>query len=135
MKHIKKYKKELLIVLAVLIVGGFWYFGQNELSSKRPPRDGYPYFCKPDGSVLVTPSVGMNTLLIEPIGGTKFPSGRVVVYRALAAAGVEIDKNHYEGDGIVVVGEGERVTISSQKSSITCAPMPYNEFPSLKFEE
>jgi len=131
------------IATVFLIVGGWWYLNQtsapgsfNQLtqSDKRPPRDAYPYYCNPGGGgIFIIPSVGMSTLLIQPIGGTTFPSNDVVVRLSFETDGTEIRNSRYEGDEITLTGKGEEVTLSSAQSSITCVPFPHNDFPSLNF--
>ena len=126
--------------IIILALAGFWYFsqtnasislGQLAQSDKRPPRDAYPYYCTPDGTVLIIPSVGMSSLLIQPAGGTKFPTEEVLVSHPMSNGG-EV-KDRYEGDGYVLTDKGEDVAISKSGTSINCKPYPHNDFPSLNF--
>ena len=103
-------------VVAGLLIATVWF----QYPHKTPPSDAYPYYCTPDGTVLITPSITRKSLYIAPVGGTAFPSA-VYVSHPYKEGGVEVT-DRYEGHGITVVESGKDVTISSSKTTVTCHP-------------
>ena len=120
----------LFLGLLALVLVAFMFVSPKLLSAPSEiatePRDfgTYPYECDEHVTFTMTPSLNLDTILIQPTNPGAYPP-RSVLLRNDTFAGTR-----YEGNGVIFTARGETITLGEGDSAINCSPVPnQNEAP------
>lgn len=105
------------VVVAVVVVGGAWYWFMGRPAEVQDNLGTYPYTCDNGAAFTMTPASDVSSIALTPGAGATF--GAVTLAQASSTAGAR-----YEGGGVVFVGAGEGVTLSVAGATFNCSPVP-----------
>lgn len=118
----------LLIIVALGIIGGGWWFLEERTSKAHQEAEmqrlwseaeqsmgKYEYTCTDGSGFAMTPSVDLGSIRLEPIQADFKP----MVLTSIDGVGAR-----FEGGGMVFVGAGEGVSLTVGEKTHTCTPKP-----------
>ena len=123
----------LFLGLLALVLVAFMFVSPKLLSAPSEiatePRDfgTYPYECDEHVTFTMTPSLNLDTILIQPTNPGAYPP-RSVLLRNDTFAGTR-----YEGNGVIFTARGETITLGEGDSAINCSPLPNSNEPPFNF--
>jgi hypothetical protein len=114
-------KNTIFVALfALAVAGGMYYYVWGGLEPLPYPEGRYPYNCNPALQISLAPTADFSSILVEPFAGADFPP----------VASFASDDS-YTGPGakymsgeMTLVGQGEKVTLTSGTTAYECYPMP-----------
>ncbi|MES2059846.1 MAG: hypothetical protein V4438_02335 [Patescibacteria group bacterium] len=120
----------LIVILAAIALVSWYVFRDSNIQVKTDDQASqrlgtedlgiYPYVCDNSMEFTMSPSSDMSSVHIVPGKGAKFPEATLA--KAPAAAGQK-----YEAVGIIFIGAGEGVTLTTGGKTYACDPMPQPE--------
>lgn len=111
-------------VLAIILIGGYWYVQQGGMGAAESDMGTYAYTCANGSQFTMSPSSDMASLKLEA-GSQGMFTGSVTLVKMGDGA-------HYEttsGTLITFGGAGEEVQFAVGSATTTCNPVPSTESP------
>ena len=113
-----------LVLIVFMFVSPKLLLAPSEIATEPQDFGTYPYECDEHVTFTMTPSLNLDTILIQPMTSGAYPP-RSVLLRNDTVAGTR-----YEGNGVIFTARGETVTLGEGDSAINCSPLPNsNEAP------
>jgi hypothetical protein len=131
------------VVVLVVIIGAFLYM-QKAAAPKTEVKDAnattnaaedtqakqdsgtYAYACDNGSEFSMTPAADMASLVLVP--GTKATFSKSTLMKKDSSAGTR-----YEGNGLVFVGAGESVQLTTAQTTLKCEPKPNSDMAPFNF--
>lgn len=112
-------KTYLIITLIILLAAAVTAFLVIKKKEKPVEQTEYAYSYECDEHVNLTMSLSpdMKSMRLEGVNGTYPPA--TTLYQSEAVTGVQ-----YEGNGMLVTGRGETLSIIEDELIINCSPVP-----------
>ncbi len=101
-------------VLVVLVIGAaVWYWSERQMQQQND-LGTYAYECDEHVAFAMTPAADMSTIRVKPTIGL-YPPDTVLHHIGEGA--------YYEGDGVILRGNGESIVLGEGDSAINCSPV------------
>jgi len=113
--------KLIIAVLILVLVGGGWYmYSQNQTELGGEDMGSYVYACDNGSEFTMIPTADMTSIKIAP--------GTNAAFVATILTEIESEEGaRYEGGGIIFVGAGEEVQLTTGGTTLICNPKPNAE--------
>lgn len=110
------------VVVAAVVIGGYWYVEKSKSIDSAMTQEGsdmgsYAYMCEGGVEFTMSPSSDVSTIKITPGANATFGEATLAATQSTAGA-------RFEGGGIVFVGAGEEVQLTTDGRTMVCNPKP-----------
>ncbi|KKW46653.1 hypothetical protein A3C21_01570 [Candidatus Kaiserbacteria bacterium RIFCSPHIGHO2_02_FULL_59_21] len=106
-----------VVALALILIGGYWFINQSKAEDAAGDLGSYVYRCEGGAEFTMTPASDASSIRLSPGAGASFAETTLVKTESTAGA-------RYEGGGVVFIGAGEGVTLTTDGTTLVCEPAP-----------
>lgn len=113
-----------IVALIIIIGGGLWLINNNS-SAAAPAADDlgtYAYVCDNGSEFTMTPASDVASIRLTPGANAAFSAATLAKVESTAGA-------RFEGSGVVFIGAGEGVQLTTGGATLVCNPKPNPDSP------